>query len=78
MAGYRTEALMAARRHLRTFSSAPEPRTHANRIFSELAHAEGWTAAQQAEIARIGAWLASRPPLDELRSGCEQLLSRLS
>ena len=78
MVGYRGEALVAARKLLRTFASAPEPRAQANRIFSELAHAEGWTKAQEAEIARFGAWLTDRPPLAELKARSEQVLARLS
>ena len=73
----RTEALTAARKLVRGFAAAPDPRQHAHRVFSELAHAEGWRAEEQALITELGAWLQGRPNLGELKTRCEATLARL-
>jgi hypothetical protein len=73
----RNEALAAARKLVRGFAGAPDPRKHAHRIFSELSHAEGWTAQEQALVAELGAWLQDRPNLGELKARCEATLARL-
>lgn len=73
----RNEALAAARKLVRGFAGTPDPRKHAHRIFSELAHADGWTPQEQALVAELGAWLQGRPNLGELKTRCEATLARL-
>jgi hypothetical protein len=73
----RGEALAAARKLLRTFGSAPEPRQRARAIHSELGHAEGLTPSERGEIEALGAWLLERPPISELKPRCERLLAKL-
>jgi hypothetical protein len=70
-------ALAAARRLLRTFASAPDPRRQARMIHSELASAEGWTKAEQKEVDALGAWLQGLPSIGDLKPGCAQVLSNL-
>jgi hypothetical protein len=70
-------ALAAARRLLRTFASAPDPRRQARLIYSELASAEGWTTAQRAEIDALGAWLLGTPSIRDLKLRCAQVLAAL-
>ncbi|MDP3746694.1 MAG: hypothetical protein Q8Q88_06550 [Phenylobacterium sp.] len=72
----RHEALNAARKMLRGFSGAPDPRQQAHRLYSELAHAAGWSRAEEAEIIAFGAWLQSRPALLQLRPSCTVLLAK--
>jgi hypothetical protein len=73
----RSHVLAAARKLLRTFASAPDPRRQAQSIYSELAHADSWTQREGEVIAALGAWLQSLPRVDELRPRCEQVLTTL-
>jgi hypothetical protein len=74
----RGEVLASARRLLRTFASAPDPKRQARSIYSELAHGTGWSAAEKARIDALGAWLQGAPALGELRPRCEQILAALA
>lgn len=71
------EALLAARKLLRGFSGAPDPRKHAHRLYSELTRAAGWTAAEEAEIIALGRWLQGRPGQEVLRAHCATVLAKL-
>ena len=73
----RAEALVTARRLLRGYASAPDPRRQVQQIFSTLVHGEGWVARQQAEILTFGSWLQDHPNLGELKGRTEVLLSKL-
>lgn len=73
----RGEAYANARKMLRGFAGAPDPRRHAQKLFSELAHGEGWTASEEAAITALGQWLQGRPNLGELKSHCEGVLAKL-
>jgi hypothetical protein len=73
----RGEALASARKLVRTFASAPDPRRQARSIHSELTHWDGWAGPEREQIDALGAWLADDPNLTELRPRCEQLLARL-
>lgn len=73
----RGEALQVARKMLRGFSGAPDPRQHAYRLYSELVHAEGWSAGEEAAIVALGAWLNERPSQDLLKPRCAALLAKL-
>lgn len=73
----RGEALANARKLLRGFAGAPDPRRHAQKLFSELAHADGWSGAEQPIILGFGAWLQTRPNIAELKPRCEQVLAKL-
>jgi hypothetical protein len=72
----RGEAVTNARKMLRGFAGAPDQRHHAQKLFSELTHAEGWSAAEQVAITAFGLWLQARPSLDELKPHCERLLAK--
>lgn len=71
------EALTSARRLLRGYASAPEPRRQVQQIYSALVHAEGWNPVQEALILDFGAWLQGHPGLGELKSRAEGLLAKL-
>jgi hypothetical protein len=73
----RSGALDAARKLLRGFASAPDPRRHAQALYSELTHAEGWSAAEEQAILSLGAWLQARPNLGDLKLRCEKTLAEL-
>lgn len=73
----RAEGLSAARRLLRGFAGAPDPRRQAQQFYSALTHAEGWSKAEEGLILELGAWLQSRPALGELKARCEALAKRL-
>lgn len=72
----RGEAVTNTRRMLRGFAGAPDARRHAQKLFSELTHADGWSAAEQAAITAFGLWLQERPSLAELKPHCERLLAK--
>ena len=73
----RGEALTCARKLLRTFASAPDPRRQAQAIYSQLAHVDGWAPADQVQIDALGAWLADSPRQADLKSRCQQILAKL-
>jgi hypothetical protein len=77
MASSRGEALQSANKLRRTLASAPDPRRQAQMIHSELRRAEGWSASEQRDIQVFGEWLATRPPLNALKSKAEDLLAGL-
>lgn len=77
MSSTRDEALHAARKLLRGFAAAPDPRQHAQRIHRELAHASGWSTDQESEILALGAWLQTKPSTTALQGRCAGLLARL-
>jgi hypothetical protein len=73
----RGEVLAAAKKLLRTFDSAPEPRRQARSIHSELAHGDGWSLSERAAIDALGLWLQEQPPISELRPRCKRVLAAL-
>jgi len=73
----RAEALVTARRLLRGYAGAPDPRRQVQQFYSALVHGEGWAAHHEAEILAFGAWFQSHPNLGELKPRCEALLSKL-
>lgn len=73
----RVDALAAARKLLRTFASAPDPKQRSRAICAELMRASDWTHTQRAAIEELSAWLRGYPPSAELRLRCERLLARL-
>lgn len=74
----RSEALGAARRLMRGFAGAPDPRRHAQQFYSALIHAEGWTKSEQNLIAVLGGWLGERPDMGQLKKRCEATLGQLA
>jgi hypothetical protein len=72
------EAIAEAKRLLRTFASAPEPRRQARAIYAELTRAQGWDRRQRDEIDSLGAWLLELPPVGELRPRCEATIRFLA
>jgi hypothetical protein len=73
----RVEALTTARRLMRGFSSAPDPRRQIQQIHNALVHGEDWAPQQKALILAFGTWLGGRPGLGELRPRSEALLAEL-
>jgi len=73
----RGEALTSARKLLRTFASAPDPRRQAQAIYSQLAHADGWPPADRSQIDALGVWLADSPRQADLKTRCEQVVAKL-
>lgn len=73
----RSEALGATRRLMRGFAGAPDARRHAQQFYGALVHAEGWSRGDQELILALGAWLAERPNVNELKKRCEATLEKL-
>ena len=73
----RAEALVTARRLLRGYARAPDPRRQIQQLYSALIHGEGWTASHEAEILAFGAWFQAHPSLGELKPRCEGLLTKI-
>jgi len=73
----RAEALVTARRLLRGYASAPDPRRQIQQLYSALVHGEGWAANHEAQILAFGTWLQTHPSLGELKPRCEALLTKL-
>lgn len=71
------EAIAGAKRRLRAFASAPDPRRHARALQAGLAAAEDWPAADREVIVALGAWLRDYPPSDALRDRCAAALAVL-
>lgn len=74
----KAEALASARKLVRTFGSAPDPRRHARTLLGLLTKAHGWSAGQVEQMQALDAWLDSHPPIGELRPRCDQALAKLS
>lgn len=74
----RAEALVTARRLLRGYASAPEPRRQVQQLYSALVHGQGWAPSHEAQILEFGAWLQGHPNLGELKPRCEALLNKLA
>jgi hypothetical protein len=74
----RAEALVTARRLLRGYASAPEPRRQVQQVYNALLHGQGWAPGQEALILDFGAWLQNHPNLGELKSRCEAVLGKLA
>jgi hypothetical protein len=73
----RAEALVTARRLMRGFSSAPDPRRQIQQLHNALIHGQDWAPEQEALILAFGAWLRDRPSLGELKPRCDALLNAL-
>jgi len=78
MSGDRQQALVEARKLVRTFGSAPEPRRRAQAVLSELKRAQGWSAAAQREISAVDAWLQGAPSVTTLEPRLRALLALLA
>ncbi|MDZ4373349.1 MAG: hypothetical protein U1C74_18255 [Phenylobacterium sp.] len=77
MSASRQQALAEARKLVRTFGSAPDPRRRAQAILSELKHAGTWTPQAGQEIAQVDAWLQTAPSLTALEPRLRALLAKL-
>lgn len=73
----RAEALMTARRLLRGYAAAPDPRRQIQNLYGAVVHGEGWSRREETEILAFGIWLQGHPNLGELKPRCEALLSKL-
>ena len=78
MSGSCQQALVDARKLVRTFASAPDARRRAQAVMSELRHAEGWSAGAQRDIDAVEAWLRISPSVSALQPRLRDLLGRLS
>lgn len=70
----RSEHVGAARKLLRTMSSAPDPRARASEIFRELDRVEDPSTAEHAALSEMRAWLGERPTTGQLKARCETLV----
>jgi hypothetical protein len=73
----RAEALVTARRLVRGYASAPDPRRQVQQVHTALIHGETWSSSQETDILAFGVWLQTHPSLGELKPRCEALVSRL-
>lgn len=71
------QALADARKLVRTFQSAPDPRRRAQEVLSVLKRSEGWSPAAAREIVAVDAWLRSQPSVLELAPRLRALLDTL-
>ena len=71
-------ALTSARKLVRTFGSAPDPRRRAQEVLSELKRDANWSVAAQHEIAALESWLRSVPSVDALAPRLRAVLTRLA
>jgi hypothetical protein len=78
MSGSRQQALVDARKLVRTFASAPDARRRAQAVMSELRHADGWNATAQRDIDAVDAWLRTSPSVSALEPRLRELLDRLA
>lgn len=74
----RVEGLSTARRLLRGYNGAPDPRRQVQQLYSALVHAGDWSPAHEALILAFGAWLQGHPSLGELKARAEALLNKLA
>jgi len=74
----RDEALLAVRKLLRTFASAPDPRRRAQEIAQALSRCPAFTSAERGQILAFNQWLADKPSTSQLKPRCEDLLGRLA
>ena len=77
MSGSYQQALVDARKLVRTFASAPDARRRAHAVISGLKRAEGWSVPARNAIAAADAWLATSPPTSGLEVRIRDLLARL-
>jgi len=77
MDAMKTEALLTARRLVRTLDSAPNPMQQARAAVAALVRAEGWRPPEEQAILEVAEWLSRRPPLVALKPRCLALLKRL-
>lgn len=77
MSGSRRQALVDARKLVRTFDSAPDARRRAQSVMAELRRADGWSAGDQTAIEAADAWLRTSPALSELQARLRSLLTAL-
>lgn len=78
MSGSRQHALSEARKLVRTFASAPDPRRRAQAVLSELKHAEGWPPPARLKISDTDTWLSGAPSLATIEPRLRALLAELS
>lgn len=78
MSSSRPQALLDARKLVRTFAAAPDPRRRAQTVLAGLKRAEGWSATQEAEIAAADLWLKQSPSVVSLEPRLRALLAALS
>jgi hypothetical protein len=78
MSGSRQQALVDARKLVRTFASAPDARRRAQEVLAELKRADDWSGAGWKQIEAVDAWLQSKPSVSALEPRLRALLSGLS
>ncbi len=74
----KADLLTAARKLVRTFASAPDPRRQARLIHATLLQGAPWPQGLQARLAAFADWLERFPPVGELRARCADLVSHFA
>jgi hypothetical protein len=77
MADSPRQALLDARKLVRTFASAPDPRRRAQEVLSVLRRAEGWPPDAMTEIAATDGWLRDHPSVLALAERLRGMLAKL-
>jgi len=72
----KSELVIAARKLVRTFASAPDPRRQARLIHATLKASQAWPVRLQERLDQFGAWLDSHPPVGELRARSSDLVAQ--
>jgi hypothetical protein len=72
----KSEAVIAARKLVRTFASAPDPRRQARLVHATLLQWSPWPPDLQQRLDGFGVWMESFPPVGELRGRAADLLER--
>lgn len=78
MSASRQQALVEARKLVRTFAAAPDSKRRAQAVLSELKRADGWPPDAQREIDATDSWLREGPPVSALEARLRGLLTRLA
>ena len=73
----RGEALVEARKLIRTLDSAPDPQRQAQSAVAILLKSGPWGAAAERQILDLADWLATRPPPAGLKARCQATLRAL-
>lgn len=77
MADTPRQALLDARKLVRTFASAPDPRRRAQEVLSVLKRADGWAPDAMAELAATDDWLRDHPSVLVLADRLRTMITKL-
>lgn len=74
----RAEALVTARKLVRTLDSAPDPQRQAQAAIAALLKTDPWPPAAERQIRDLADWLAGRPSPTALKARCQTVLKTLT